>query len=380
MNGEAPPEQTQGQKGYPSSSRQRTALEPLSPAVERLTRPPGRAYSTGKPPLDEAIASLTAAAEAVYADLLADLLTTSVRLARGRADRGELKLASAALREFARSFRLFSRYRDRPKVSIFGSARTEVGDNAYRITASFARSIVERGWMVITGAGPGIMAAGNEGAGAAASFGANIYLPGYNQTNIFVANNTKLITFRYFFTRKVAFVKESDAFVFLPGGYGTLDEAFELLTLMQTGKTAPRPVVLLEPPGSAYWDEWQDFLRDHLVSRGFIDTDDLALFRVTDSAEGALAEIERFYANYHSMRFVDDTLYLRLRTAPGDAALADIRRDFADLLAKGTFEVVQPAPVEVEEGDTLTHQRLAFRPAHNYPRLRLLIDALNRIV
>jgi len=362
-----------------AASKDRTAVEPLSPEVQAVTPTPRRAYSTGDAQLDAAIAALAAAAGSADPDLLAELITTSVRLARGGGNRGELKLASASLREFARAFKLFARYRDKRKVSIFGSARTEMGDLAYRITAAFARAVVQRGWMVITGAGPGIMAAGNEGAGAAASFGANIHLPGYEQTNIFIANNAKLITFRYFFTRKVTFVKESDAFVLLPGGFGTLDETFELLTLMQTGKSAPRPVVLLEPPGSTYWAEWQEFIHDHLTLRGFIEAEDTAFFRVATSVEEAVDEIERFYANYHSMRFVGPTLYLRLRAAPDEAALARLRRDFADLLVEGTYEVAPPAPVEVEEGDTLDYARLAFRPVHNYARLRLLIDALNEL-
>ena len=362
-----------------SDSEERTAVEPLHPAVERITRPPRRAYSTGHARLDAAIASLAEASGTADIDLLTELLTTSVRLGRHGANRGEMKLASAALRELARAFRLFGRYRGRRKVSIFGSARTEVGDPAYWITADFARTIVQRGWMVITGAGPGIMAAGNEGAGKAASFGANIYLPGFNQTNIFIANSAKLVTFRYFFTRKVTFVKESDAFVLLPGGFGTLDETFELLALMQTGKTAPRPVVLLEPPGSTYWQEWQSFLHHHLVDGDFINPDDVALFRMATSAEQAVAEIDRFYRNYHSMRFIGDVLYLRLRTQPDEATLARLRRDFADLLAEGTFEAVPPAPVEVEEADALECARLAFRPVHHYARLRQLIDALNEM-
>ncbi len=351
----------------------RTHVEPLAPQAAAPPRP----SRTGRVELDDAIASLVEAAGPRDPDLLAQMLTTAIRLS-SQANRGELKLASASLQEFARSFRLFAKYRDRPKVTIFGSARVASGDFAYRVTAAFAQAIVQRGWMVITGAGPGIMAAGNEGAGPASSFGANITLPALNQTNLYIANDSKLIHFRYFFTRKVTFVKESDAFVMLPGGFGTLDEAFELLTLMQTGKTAIRPVVLLEPPGSTYWQDWESFLNDQLVERGFISPQDLALVRVATSAEDAVAEIERFYTNYHSMRFVGQRLHVRLRAAPGAAALDRLHAEFGDLLAKGRFEVVRPAPAEVTEADALDYARLAFYPSHDYGRLRLLIDALNQ--
>lgn len=363
----------------PEPSPKRTAVEPIAPEIRRVTRSPRRSYSTGDRELDAAIAALTEQAGARDADILNELLTTSVRLARQGADRGEMKLVSAALREFARAFRLFARYRHRRKVSIFGSARTVLEDGAYNVTAAFARAIVERDWMVITGAGPGIMAAGNEGAGRGGSFGANIYLRGYNQANVFIADSGKLITFRYFFVRKVTFVKESDAFVLLPGGFGTLDEAFELLTLMQTGHAVIRPVVLLEPPGSSYWSVWRAFITDHLVRGGFISPEDMHFFRVAGSAEEALGEIERFYSNYHSMRFIGDRLYLRLRKAPDEETLARLRHEFADLVRSGSFEVGGPAPAEVADREALDYVRLSFRPTHNYARVRMLIDALNDV-
>src|SRR5690606_11259358 len=185
----------------------------------------------------------------------------------------------------------------------------------------FARIIAERGWMVITGAGPGIMAAGHEGAGAKLSFGANIRLPALNPANAYIAKDGKLINFKYFFTRKVTFLKESHAFVLLPGGWGTLDEAFELLTLLQTGKSDPHPVVLLEAPGITFWDEWYDFVLHSQADREFIDRTDLSLFRIAHTPEDAVEEIERFYRNYQSARFVGNRLVLRLLRAPDEAML-----------------------------------------------------------
>ncbi|HWO93991.1 MAG TPA: TIGR00730 family Rossman fold protein [Dehalococcoidia bacterium] len=363
----------------PTSADHRTSVEPVEPRVEQATKPARDGYATGVPEIDQAIAALIATAAVAEGDLLREAITAAVRIARDGADRGEMKLIARTLREFGRAFRLFAQYRDRPRVSIFGSARVQEHDPAYQTTARLARMLAERNWMVITGAGPGIMAAGNEGAGAEASFGAGIVLPGFEQANIFIANDAKLLTFRYFFTRKVTFVKESDAFVLLPGGFGTLDEAFELLTLMQTGKTAIRPVVLLEPPGSRYWRVWAEFVHDQLESRGFIASEDSAFYRIAATPEEAAAEIESFYANYRSMRFVGRTLYLRLQVAPTAEQLAQLRSDFGDLLASSEFEVVGPAPVEVADGDALDLARVAFEPVHNYARLRLLIDALNAL-
>ncbi len=193
--------------------------------------------------------------------------------------------------------------------------------------------------MVITGAGPGIMAAGHEGAGAKNSFGVGIKLPIEQSANGFIAGDPKLIDFKYFFTRKITFMKESDAFVLLPGGYGTLDEAFELLTLMQTGKTAIRPVVLLQPAGSEYWSEWIAFLREHVVDRGLASPEDLSLFELASSSEEAIAIIERFYSNYDSARYVGERLVLRVRRAPSPADLDRLNRQFADVIAAGRIEV-----------------------------------------
>jgi hypothetical protein len=370
---------------------ERGAIEPLEPASRRPGGPVARRiYSTGNAEVDRLVTEIVrvlaeqsqasnAGASPPDLELTREMLTSTLRVFLQRSTRAELKLVNAALKEFAYSFRLFAPYRNLRKVSIFGSARVEPGDAAYVAARDFAREIAERGWMVITGAGPGIMAAGHEGAGAEQSFGANIRLPGLNPANIYIARDGKLINFKYFFTRKVTFMKEASAFVLLPGGWGTLDETFELLTLTQTGKSDLHPIVLLEPEGGTYWRRWLDFQRNEVLSRGFINEADLALFRLAMTPREAVAEVEGFYANYQSARFVGERLVLRLKQAPTAEALDRLNREFADLLDHGTLEVIRPTPPEVREGDALELQRLAFYPRHSYGRIRQLVDELNRL-
>jgi uncharacterized protein (TIGR00730 family) len=375
----------------PAAEEPPGAIEPLEPASRRPGGPVARRiYTTGHGELDglvtEVIKALTRTlpAEApplagTDLELEREMLTSALRLVLQRADRAELKLVNAALKEFAYSFRVFAPYRDLPKVSIFGSARVAPNDASYVATREFAREIAQRGWMVITGAGPGIMAAGHEGAGAEQSFGANIRLPALNPANAYIAKDGKLINFKYFFTRKVTFLKESKAFVLLPGGWGTLDETFELLTLVQTGKSDLHPIVLLQPDGSSYWDEWLDFVRRQLLTPGFILESDLSLLSIARSPLAAVEEIERFYANYVSARFVGDRLVLRLKRAPDLEALSRLNRDFADLFEHGELEVIPPTPPEVRDDDALECMRVAFYPRHAYGRIRQLIDELNSL-
>jgi len=309
-------------------------------------------------------------------DLLEDLVLTAFVLAR-TAGRGEMKLVSRSLRELGRAFRIFGPYRSRRKVSIFGSARTLEHQPEYIAARDFAAEMAARGWMIITGAGPGIMAAGHEGAGAANSFGVGIRLPAEQGANAFIARDPKLIDFKYFFTRKISFIKESDAFALLPGGFGTLDEAYELLTLMQTGKAAVRPVVLIEPAGSRYWHEWRLGVDEHLVRSGFVAPEDLSFVRLVSTVEDAVAEIERFYANYQSARYVGERLVIRLRQAPTAAQLAVLNATFSDLVAAGAIEVIATTPEELRDNDDVDLPRIAFQPTFQFARLRQLIDALN---
>jgi uncharacterized protein (TIGR00730 family) len=240
-------------------------------------------YRTGDDALDRAIAELVERAEAEpeNQDQVFEIIASAVRLARDRADRGDLKMANAALKEMRYTFHVFAPYRDGMKVAIFGSARTQPDDPLYDQTRRFAAAIAKRDWMVITGAGPGIMEAGIEGAGPDRAFGVSIRLPFEAATSQLVAEDPKLVNFRYFFTRKLAFIKEADGFVLLPGGFGTLDEAFELLTLLQTGKAQPGPVVLLDVPGGTYWSHWRTFVERELESRAYVSPPDLDMVFIT---------------------------------------------------------------------------------------------------
>ncbi len=337
-------------------------------------------YRTGDPELDEAVAALVerAVPDPANQDLIFELVASTLRLARDDADRGDLKIANAALKEMRYAFHVFDSYRGTPKVAIFGSARTQPDDPLYKQTVAFAAAIAERGWMVITGAGPGIMEAGIEGAGPDRAFGVSIRLPFESATSQFVAGDPKLINFRYFFTRKLSFIKEADGFVLLPGGYGTLDEAFELLTLVQTGKAQAGPIVLLDVPGGTYWSTWKEFVQTELRSRGYVGEHDLCMVLVTDDVDEAVDEITGFYSNYHSQRFVSGRLVLRLQHAPSDEELARLSEEFADIIERGAIQRFEPTAVEVRDDDHVDLDRVAlWFDRRSWPRLRELIDSLN---
>jgi uncharacterized protein (TIGR00730 family) len=313
-------------------------------------------------------------------DLVEDLLADVVALARPESERLDLKIASAALAEMQAAFAVFRPYRQVPKVTIFGSARTRSDDPLYAQARDLAAALATHGWMVITGAGPGIMAAGLEGAGREMSFGINIRLPFEQGANEFIADDPKLVEMKYFFTRKLMLLKESDGFAVLPGGFGTLDEAFELLTLIQTGKAEPAPIVLLEVPGGSYWHAWERFVHEELARRGLIADEDCALFRITDDVAVAVDEIIGFYRNYHSRRYVGDLLVVRLRVAPTDEEVARLNEQFADLVVRGRIQRSAPLPPEVRGQDHLELPRLTLRfNRMHHGRLRSFIDALNRL-
>lgn len=314
-----------------------------------------------------------------HRDQLAEILRSAVLLAGDDADRLNLKITNAAIKEMREAFLVFAPYRDVPKVTIFGSARTLPDDPLYVQARDLAAALASLGWMVVTGAGPGIMAAGAEGAGAERSIGVNIRLP-FEQPTPVLRRDRKLVTMKYFFTRKLMLMKESAAFVVLPGGFGTLDEAFELFTLLQTGKAAPAPVVLLDVPGGTYWSAWDRFMQDEVLSRRLISAEDLRLRMITDDVAAATAEILGFFRNYHSLRFVGSRLVVRLRVAPARADLERLNTEFADLCVRGRIAVVEPLPAEVADKDHLGLARIAFRfNRRSYGRLRALIDELNRI-
>ena len=313
-------------------------------------------------------------------DVVAEIVNTSLRLATDNASRLDLKITSTALREMRAAFRAFAPYRDRPKVTMFGSARTRPDDPLYAQAREMARSLAHEGWMVVTGAGPGIMAAGLEGAGRENAFGVNIRLPFEQGANAFIAQDPKLVEMKYFFTRKLMLIKESNGFVVLPGGFGTLDEAFELLTLLQTGKAEPAPVVFLDMLGGTFWHVWEDFVTNHVAKSGFVTPGDEVLWMRTDSVAAATHEILSFYGNYHSIRHVGRNMVLRMKRLPTDAQLADLNHDFADMLQDGDIHVVEASRSEKTDNDALDLQRLALHfDRISYHRLRELINALNAL-
>ena len=342
---------------------------------ERLPR-----YRTGDAGLDRRLVEILDAAGAEdNRDQLFEIMATATRLALDGTDRLDLKITNAALRELRKAFLVFAPYRTIPKVTMFGSARTQPHDPLYAQARQLAGTMADAGWMVVTGGGPGIMAAGAEGAGRERSFGINIRLPFEQGINEVLAGDPKLIEMRYFFTRKLMLVKESEGFVVLPGGFGTLDEALELLVLVQTGKAEPCPIVLLDVPSEGgYWQEWERFMTEQVASRGLISPADRTLYRITADPHEAAEEIRGFYRNYQSRRWVDDLLVLRLRCAPTPEEVGGLAEEFADISLDGTFEVSEPFPVEVEEGDHLDQARLVVRfDRVSYGRLRHLIDRLN---
>src|SRR5215210_7154882 len=280
-------------------------------------------YRTGDSDLDERLVEVLRAAGADRdVDQLFEILVSVVKLAGDDADRLNLKITNAALKEMREAFNVFAPYCDVPKVTIFGSARTLPEDPLYLQTRDLAATLAAAGWIIVTGAGPGIMSAGAEGAGPEHSLGVNIRLP-FEQPNPAFATDNRLVTMKYFFTRKLMLMKESAGFAVLPGGFGTLDEVFELLTLLQTGKAAPAPIVLLEVPGGTYWRNWERFVRDEVVARGLVSPDDLVLLRITDDVATATQELLGFFRNYHSIRYVGARLIIRLRAAPTRAELAE---------------------------------------------------------
>jgi len=293
-------------------------------------------------------------------DLLADILRTATGLAGDDVDRLDLKIASAALSEMRTAFNAFKPYEHRQKVTMFGSARTLPDDPVYHQTRRLAQDFAERGWMVVTGAGPGIMAAGMEGAGRENSFGVTIRLPFEEAANEFIDGDDKLVAMKYFFTRKLMLVKESAGFVALPGGFGTQDETFELFTLQQTGKGVPAPVVLLDAPGGTYWHGWVRFVEDELLRNGLISPGDLELFTVTDDVDVACREVVGFYRNYHSIRWSGDRLIVRLQQGPDDAQLAELTERFADFV-DGPIERSGPTPAERSSGDAVDLDRIVMR-------------------
>ncbi len=310
--------------------------------------------------------------------LAREMLESALGLIGDRPETLDLKIAAAALAEMREAFSVFGPYRDVPKVTVFGSARTATNDPLYSQATDIARLLAERGWMVVTGAGPGIMQAAMEGAGRERSIGVSIRLPFEQGANPVIAGDEKYVSMKYFFTRKLILVKESRAFVCLPGGFGTLDETFELLTLTQTGKGLPVPIIFLDTEGDSFWGSVDQLIRAELVTRNLVSAADTHLYFVTDSCDEACREIERFYANYDSIRYVGNQAVIRLRSTPTDEELATLNESFGHLVSSGRIERTEPLAVEVRHADRLDMPRIRFQFAkHKYGDLRAMIDVLN---
>jgi len=311
-------------------------------------------------------------------DQLMEILETVTRLAADHTERLDLKIANAALKEMREGFEVFAPYRHLPKITMFGSARTLPTDPLYAQARDLARLLAMHGWSTVTGAGPGIMAAGLEGAGPDHAFGINIRLPFEQGANQFIADNPRLVSMKYFFTRKLLLIKESFAYAVLPGGFGTLDEAFELLTLIQTGKAEPAPIVLLEVPGGGYWKSWDRFVREEVASRDLIHPIDTCLYRIVEKVEEAAAEVLGFYRNYHSIRWVGETLVIRLINRPTEDEVGYLSESFSDITESPIRILDRPLPVERRNEDFPELPRIALRfDRISYARLRQLIDELN---
>jgi uncharacterized protein (TIGR00730 family) len=313
--------------------------------------------------------------------LAEELVSEALGLIADQPDTLDLKIATAALSEMRDAYAMFAPYKDRRKVAIFGSARTSADDPLYDLARGLAKTLAARGWMAVTGAGPGIMEAGMAGAGRENSIGVSIRLPFESGANSIIAGDAKHVSMKYFFTRKLMLIKESQGFVCLPGGFGTLDEMFELLTLTQTGKGVPVPIVLLDAPGDPYWEGVDTFVREQLIDRGLVSSTDVDLYTITNSCEVAAHVIDDFYANYDSIRFVGDHLVVRMRQGPDDAQLAELNERFGHLVAAGSIERAEPFKIERRDGDRVELDRISLVFAkRGYSDLVAMIRVLNGYV
>ena len=311
--------------------------------------------------------------------LIEQALATIVRLAGSEIDRLDWKILSASLADMEQGFGIFYPYRHVRKITIFGSARTSPEAPEYRMAVDFARCVTQLGFMVMTGGGGGIMQAGNEGAGREQSFGLNIRLPFEQEANPFIEGDPKLINFKYFFTRKLFLLRESDAIALFPGGFGTQDEAFECMTLSQTGKFGPVPLVLIDRPGGDYWSSWSDYIHEHLIRQRLVSPEDVSLYTVTDNLAVACNTITRFYQVYHSSRYVGDRLVIRLKSELSDADVEQLNANFSDILVKERIEKSQALPQEAQDESVGLPRLVLYFNQRDLGRLYQMIAAINEL-
>lgn len=313
-----------------------------------------------------------------HSELINEIKETADKLAADGATRGDLKILARTLKELRYAFKVFTPYRKQRKVTVFGSARTKPEEGTYKQAVEFGKRMADEGWMVVTGAGGGIMEAGHVGAGREMSMGLNIMLPFEQESNYIIEGDPKLVNLKYFFTRKLMFVKEVHSIVVCPGGFGTQDEAFETLTLVQTGKRDLMPIVLLDEEGGSYWSRWLDYIKDELLNKGMISPADLSLFYVTNSVEEAVNEVLNFYSIYNSMRFVRDHLVIRLHEEPSAELIDRLNEEFADILSSGKIEKAAMHKLEADDEHLRNLPRLSLQfDRRSIGRLREMIDLLN---
>lgn len=306
-------------------------------------------------------------------------LATLLRIAGSEIERLDWKILTAALQDLEKGFQTFYSYRHVRKVTIFGSARIASDTPEYQIAVDFARRVTQLGFMLMTGGGGGIMQAGNEGAGPEKSFGLNIKLPFEQEANPFMVGDPKLIQYKYFFTRKLFLLKESDAVGLFPGGFGTQDEAFECLTLCQTGRYGPVPLILIDRPGGDYWKDWDAYIEKHLVKRGLVNPEDRSVYTITDNLDVACEAITSFYRVYHSSRYVADQFVIRLNTELKDEDVERLNENFSDILVKGRIEKSKAFPQEAgDESFDLPRLTLYFNQ-RDFGRLYQMIAAINQM-
>jgi uncharacterized protein (TIGR00730 family) len=340
---------------------------------------PARRQWTVEPPFDARVRELVRDWRAEKSsELIEEMIVTALRIARDQMSVADLKLINRSIKEMRYAAKVFAPFQYLRKVAIFGSARTSADSPEFQVAEDFAREMVAHNFMVITGGGDGIMGAAQKGAGRERSFGLNIRLPSEQQANVVIKGDRKLVNLNYFFTRKLTFVKEAHAFALFPGGFGTLDETFEVLTLMQTGKARVIPVVLLDRPRGSYWETWMKFLTDRLLKLGFISPEDFSFFKITHNVEEAIAEILQFYKIYHSARWVGQRLVVRINHRLSRKAMVDLNDKFADIVRSG--EIVQGVALRQEknEPEIWDLARLFLTPYRDrFGRFRQLIDAIN---
>lgn len=314
-----------------------------------------------------------------HPDLIREMIIAALKAGAETDDRADLKLMNSTMKEMRFTSKIFGPYRHVRKVTVFGSARTQPGEKLYHMAQTLGQKLGEAGYMVITGGGPGIMQAANEGAGSALSFGVNIRLPFEQRSNQIVHGGPRDITYKYFFNRKVAFLKEADAVVLFPGGFGTMDEAMETLTLLQNGKLYPLPLILIDEAGGTYWQKWREFHYDELLCRGNINKTDVNLFTQTTSPDDAVDTINRFYSRYHSLRYVKGALVIRLKLNIGPKQVDELNEQFSDILApNGKIKLAQALPEESDEPEIAHLPRLVLDfNRKNFGRLHALIETLN---